>query len=75
MLNGLKQEFKGLLYQKIQEVEGSLEQKMIDSRIQECRNKWQLIYILFYFFIKIKIEGKILKFEQYTKSAEEKVLK
>lgn len=38
MTKGLKDEFKGLLIQRAQEIEGSLEQKIINGRIQECRN-------------------------------------
>jgi hypothetical protein len=36
---GLKQEFKGVLFQKAQEIEESIEQKMMNGRIQECRKK------------------------------------
>ena len=44
MANCLKQEFKNILLQKARETEENTEQKLINSRIQECRK-------LFYYYL------------------------
>lgn len=70
-MNNLKIEFKKMLNENPQNFADNLEQQNINNKIQEIGTVISLQTGLIYFLL----EGKILKIDQYSKSAEIKVLK
>lgn len=66
-MNNLKLEFKKMLNENPQSFADNLEQQNINNKIQE-------IGIILFKVSLILLEGKILKIDQYSKSAEMKVI-